>query len=156
AVADSCAEQARCAAIMTTDRYPASSEPLWTGSPGGGHSPAPDRPPAPGGSSGPHYSVSVTHSPSANHLPSTNHSSGAEHSRIRVAYVSADSREHAVSYLMAGVLEQHARSRFEVMGVSLAPAASGSPTRGRVMKACEQLHDVSRLTDRDAAGLLRE
>ncbi len=39
--------------------------------------------------------------------------------RIRLAYVSADFRDHPVAYLIAGLLEQHDRSRFEVFGYSL-------------------------------------
>src|SRR5262249_9325006 len=35
------------------------------------------------------------------------------HDRIRVAYVSADFREHPTSYLMAGVFECHDKSQFE-------------------------------------------
>ena len=36
------------------------------------------------------------------------------HDRIRVAYVSADFREHPVSYLIAGMFECHDKSRFEL------------------------------------------
>src|SRR5262249_5393271 len=35
------------------------------------------------------------------------------HARIRVAYVSADLREHPVAHLIAGMFERHDRSRFE-------------------------------------------
>ena len=35
------------------------------------------------------------------------------HDRIRVAYLSADFREHPVAYLMAGLFEHHDKSRFE-------------------------------------------
>jgi len=36
------------------------------------------------------------------------------HEKIRIAYVSADVREHPIAFLIAGVLEQHDRSRFEL------------------------------------------
>ncbi len=39
--------------------------------------------------------------------------------KIRVAYLSADFREHAMCYLMAGVFEQHDRTEFDIFGVSL-------------------------------------
>ena len=38
--------------------------------------------------------------------------------RLRLAYLSADLRSHAVSILMAGVFSCHDRSRFEVYGIS--------------------------------------
>src|SRR5207302_776661 len=41
------------------------------------------------------------------------------HERIRVAYVSADFGEHPTSYLLAGLIEDHDRSRFKILGVSL-------------------------------------
>ena len=41
------------------------------------------------------------------------------HDRIRVAYVSSDFREHAVSYLAAGMFECHDKSRFEVTAVAI-------------------------------------
>jgi predicted O-linked N-acetylglucosamine transferase (SPINDLY family) len=43
------------------------------------------------------------------------------HDRIRIAYLSADFRDHPVSYLMAGVFEQHDRNRFETIAISFGP-----------------------------------
>ena len=42
-----------------------------------------------------------------------------KHDRIRVAYISSDFREHAVSYLAAGMFECHDKSRFEVTAVAI-------------------------------------
>jgi predicted O-linked N-acetylglucosamine transferase (SPINDLY family) len=42
--------------------------------------------------------------------------------RIRLGYLSADFRSHPVAALMAGVIEQHDRGRFEVIGLSLREA----------------------------------
>src|SRR5215472_13421003 len=39
------------------------------------------------------------------------------HDRIRVAYVSADFRDHPVSILIAGLFAEHDRTRFEVFGI---------------------------------------
>ncbi len=75
--------------------------------------------------------------------------------RIRVAYVSGDFREHATSYLMAGVFEQHDRARFEVIGVSFRPAAT-DPTGLRVSAAFDRFIDVSQMNDREVAMLLRD
>jgi protein O-GlcNAc transferase len=43
------------------------------------------------------------------------------HEKIRVAYVSADLREHAVAMLAAGLFECHDKSRFETIALSLGP-----------------------------------
>jgi predicted O-linked N-acetylglucosamine transferase (SPINDLY family) len=79
----------------------------------------------------------------------------AAHERLRVAYISADFREHPVSYLLVGVLEQHDRKQLEVIGVSLG-AARGGAFEQRVWQAFDRFIDVTQLTDRDAAQMLRE
>ncbi|MBV8752796.1 MAG: tetratricopeptide repeat protein [Hyphomicrobiales bacterium] len=76
------------------------------------------------------------------------------HDRIRVAYVSADFGEHPTSYLLAGLIEHHDRSRFEIVGVSLG-AATASEMRTRVTGAFDRFVDAGRQDDREAAGLLR-
>src|SRR6266850_727305 len=43
------------------------------------------------------------------------------HDRIRVAYISGDFRVHPVSILIAGVLENHDRARFQTIAVSFGP-----------------------------------
>jgi predicted O-linked N-acetylglucosamine transferase (SPINDLY family) len=42
-----------------------------------------------------------------------------DHERVRIAYVSADFRTHAVATLMAGVFEHHDKTQFEVSAISL-------------------------------------
>lgn len=77
------------------------------------------------------------------------------HERIRVAYLSADFREHAVAYLMAGVFEEHDRSRFETIGISFRSEDPGVTGR-RVKAAFDRFEDVSRITDKDVAVMMRE
>jgi protein O-GlcNAc transferase len=77
------------------------------------------------------------------------------HERIRVAYVSADLREHAVSFLLAGVLESHDRNRFETFGISLRPEEA-TPMGQRVKNAFSRFIDVSALGDRGIAELMRD
>jgi predicted O-linked N-acetylglucosamine transferase (SPINDLY family) len=76
------------------------------------------------------------------------------HERIRVAYVSSDLRTHAVSYLLAGVFEQHDRQRFETTAISLRPEESSALGR-RVKGAFNRFVDVSARSDREVAELLR-
>lgn len=78
-----------------------------------------------------------------------------KHDKIRVAYISADFREHPVSYLMAGVFERHDRRRFEVTGISL-QNDDGSPASRRVRAALGNVVDVFAKTDAEIAELLRE
>ena len=76
------------------------------------------------------------------------------HERIRVAYLSADFREHAASVLMAGMFESHDRSRFEISAVSFG-ADDGSPMRKRMTAAFEHFIDARELGDDAIADLLR-
>lgn len=78
-----------------------------------------------------------------------------DHQKIRLAYVSADYREHPVSMLMAGLFETHDRTRFEVIGVSLRPPDT-SALGERVRKAFDNFVDVSARSDLEAASLMRE
>ncbi|MDB5598810.1 MAG: putative O-linked N-acetylglucosamine transferase, family [Xanthobacteraceae bacterium] len=75
-------------------------------------------------------------------------------SRLRVAYVSPDFRVHPVAYLIAELLERHDRDRFEIIGISLGPP-DGSDIRERVVKACDQFHDMSARSDDDVVDLSR-
>lgn len=70
--------------------------------------------------------------------------------RIRIGYLSADFHDHATSYLMVGVLEHHDRKQFEVYAYSYGPDHR-SPMRSRVRKSFDVFHDVSKLTDEQAA-----
>jgi protein O-GlcNAc transferase len=74
---------------------------------------------------------------------------------IRVAYVSADFRQHPVSQLMAGIFEQHDRHSVETIGVSLRPP-DGSPLGERVRKAFDRFVDVSADSDAAAAAMMRD
>jgi predicted O-linked N-acetylglucosamine transferase (SPINDLY family) len=73
--------------------------------------------------------------------------------RIRIAYMSADFRMHAMSYLISELFKLHDRSRFEVHGVSLG-ADDASPVRARVIDSLDQFHDVAAASDGDAAALI--
>jgi protein O-GlcNAc transferase len=80
---------------------------------------------------------------------------GAGESRpLRVAYVSADFREHPVAHLLTGVLERHDRARVSVVGVSLAPAQD-SRQGHRMRAACDEMIDAWGMADAEVAALLR-
>jgi protein O-GlcNAc transferase len=75
--------------------------------------------------------------------------------RIRLAYLSADFRDHAVAFLIAGLLERHDRSRFEVFGYSLTGETAG-PLAERVRGAFEHFSVVKDLGKAEVARQLRE
>ena len=76
------------------------------------------------------------------------------HDKIRIAYVSADFREHPVSHLMVEVFEQHNSDKFEWIAISLQPHDE-SPISHRVRSAFAQFIDVSRMSDLEVAHLMR-
>lgn len=77
------------------------------------------------------------------------------HERIRIAYISADFREHAVARLIAELIELHDRRRFEIIGVSLG-SATPSPMRDRLQRSFDRFLDASPHHDRNVAETLRQ
>ena len=77
------------------------------------------------------------------------------HDRIRVAYVSADLRQHAVSCLIAGLFECHDKSRFEITAISIGPD-DGSEMRQRLKGSFEHFIDANALSDAEIASHIRE
>lgn len=78
-----------------------------------------------------------------------------QHDRIRVAYVSADFRPHAVSYLTAAMFECHDKSRFEVTAISTGPD-DRSELRQRLQGSFERFIDASGSRDDEIASRIRE
>jgi predicted O-linked N-acetylglucosamine transferase (SPINDLY family) len=78
-----------------------------------------------------------------------------DHDRIRVAYLSGDFGEHAVSTLLAGVFEQHDRKRFETTAVSFERHAP-SEMFARVKTSFDRFVDVATQSDHEVARLIRD
>jgi protein O-GlcNAc transferase len=76
------------------------------------------------------------------------------HDRIRVAYLSADFRNHATAQLTVGLFEHHDKSRFEVTGISIG-TTDGSPVRRRLESAFEHFVDVKDKNEAEIANLIR-
>ncbi|OGB34777.1 MAG: acetylglucosamine transferase [Burkholderiales bacterium RIFCSPLOWO2_12_FULL_61_40] len=76
------------------------------------------------------------------------------HQKIRLAYVSPDLREHPVGHLMAGVFEQHDKSRFETIAISLG-IDDQSRLRARMLKAFDQFIDARDMSSVQIAQLMR-
>jgi protein O-GlcNAc transferase len=77
------------------------------------------------------------------------------HEKIRIAYLSGDFRNHAVSQLLTGVIEAHDRSKFEIIGISFGQD-DDSALRTRLKKSFDRFVDADRMSDGDIAQLLRE
>lgn len=73
---------------------------------------------------------------------------------IRVGYLSANFREHAVARLAVGVIEGHHRPAFEVVGYSTA-YDDGSALRRRLEGAFDRFVDLTGVDDRRAAEIIR-
>ena len=75
--------------------------------------------------------------------------------RIRIGYFSADFKEHPVAYLIAKVIEQHDRDKFEIFGYSL--KANKEDVLGKRLKeSFDFFNDVSEMSDKDVALLSRQ
>jgi protein O-GlcNAc transferase len=76
------------------------------------------------------------------------------HDRIRVGYFSADFHDHATMHLLAGMLESHDRSRFEICAYSFGPDRQDH-MRARAIAAVDSFHDIRGMDDLTAAMFAR-
>lgn len=77
------------------------------------------------------------------------------HRRIRLAYLSADFRQHPSSQLAVHLWETHDRERFEVTAISFGPD-TGDPMRRRLERAFDHFLDVRAQNDAAIAAMMRE
>lgn len=75
--------------------------------------------------------------------------------RIRIGYLSADFRQHPVSFLMAEVFELHDRDRFHVTAYSYGPD-DGSPMRKRLEQSFDRFVDLRDASYEAAARRIRD
>jgi len=75
--------------------------------------------------------------------------------KIRIGYLSGDLGEHAVSYLLAGVLERHDRARFETFAFAWGRRSDGA-IRRRLERAFTRFVAVDELDDAAVVRLARE
>lgn len=78
-----------------------------------------------------------------------------KHDKIRVAYVSSDFRQHAIGFLVVGMIESHDKSRFEISAISTWPG-DGSQTGNRLAQSFDAFIDASALSDQDVALWVRK
>jgi len=78
-----------------------------------------------------------------------------QHDRIRLAYLSADFREHATGFLTAELFERHDRRRFELFAISWGPD-DGSSLRRRLERSFDRFIDVRDIPDPEVAREMRD
>ena len=76
------------------------------------------------------------------------------HKRLRIGYLSSDFCTHAVSILIAELLELHDRTRVEVYGFCWS-REDGSPLRARVVAAMDHHIKIGAMSDEQAAQCIR-
>ncbi|MDQ0357650.1 putative O-linked N-acetylglucosamine transferase (SPINDLY family) [Rhodoplanes tepidamans] len=76
------------------------------------------------------------------------------HERIRLAYLSADLRDHPTAHLTAGLFEHHDTSRFETTAIVWGDR-SGSAIARRIDAAFDHVVDIGAMSDAEAADLVR-
>jgi predicted O-linked N-acetylglucosamine transferase (SPINDLY family) len=74
--------------------------------------------------------------------------------KLRVGYVSADFREQATAYLMAGLYEHHDQGKFEIVAFDNG-GSDASPMRARLEKAIPRIVDITGMSDDEAANAVR-
>ncbi len=77
-----------------------------------------------------------------------------EHNRLRIGYVSSDFGDHPVTHLLAGMLERHDRTKFEIFAFSLGKDAGR--WRERVIAGVDHFIDVSDMRDADIVMQMRD
>ena len=78
-----------------------------------------------------------------------------KNTKIRIGYVSGEFREQATSFLMTGLFELHDKNRFELFAFDNGWDDS-SEIRGRINRAFDEIVDVTRLGDSEAAAAIRQ
>jgi predicted O-linked N-acetylglucosamine transferase (SPINDLY family) len=78
-----------------------------------------------------------------------------QNSKIKVAYFSADFKDHPVAYLTAELFELHDREHFEIYAFSTRKSEP-SPIKTRLINAFDHFIEVDEKSDKEVALLARE
>ncbi|MCV0370485.1 tetratricopeptide repeat protein [Filomicrobium sp.] len=97
----------------------------------------------------------ASHTLTSTTVPRTTSARRANTGKIRLAYVSADFREHATAYLISELIELHDREKFEVVGISYGPIEK-TPMRQRMETAFDKFVDVSNLSSPQIAHAMKQ
>lgn len=73
-----------------------------------------------------------------------------ERTRLRIGYLCSDFRNHATAHLIAGMIEQHDRTRFEIIALSLGPDDK-SAIRRRLVAAFDRFEELRNRSSEEIA-----
>lgn len=90
--------------------------------------------------------------PAQNRLPKL--SAYHAHKKLKIAYFSADFRNHAVAILTAELFKKHDRSKFEIIAIAFGPDVKDE-MRTRLEASFDKYIDIRKLSDIEAAMLIR-
>lgn len=76
-----------------------------------------------------------------------------QHTKLRIAYVSADLREHAVGFLLPAFFEGHDRQRYELYAYDYTKEEN-TLTRQQLKAMFQEVRSIHALSDRQAAQLI--
>jgi len=76
--------------------------------------------------------------------------------KIHIGYISPDFGDHPVSYLTAGLFEQHNREDFEVIGISLRSKGMESEYGRRIMNSFDRFYEVHNQNNEQLLSFMRE
>jgi predicted O-linked N-acetylglucosamine transferase (SPINDLY family) len=79
----------------------------------------------------------------------------ATRDKLRIAYLSNDFHDHATSRLLIETFEAHDRKRFEVHAFSFG-GADGGTMRRLIRNSLDVFHDITELSDNDAARAVHD
>ena len=75
--------------------------------------------------------------------------------KIRIGYYSADFREHAMSYLLANLFEQHDKSKFELIAFSFG-SEKNDEIKNRISNSFDKFVDVNSKSDKEIYKLSKD
>ena len=78
-----------------------------------------------------------------------------KHDKIRVAYVSSDFRQHAIGFLVVGIMNLTTNRDLRFLRISTWPG-DGSQTRNRLVQSFDAFIDASAFSDQDVALWVRK
>lgn len=76
--------------------------------------------------------------------------------KIKIAYVSPDFSEHAVSHLTTELFASHSKKKFETYAFSLVPCDQTSDLRAKLIKSFDHFIEVKSTSDAEVAKLIRD
>ena len=89
-------------------------------------------------------------------IPNTSLIPNYQNQKVKIAYYSADFRNHPTSYLMSRLFKLHNRDQFEIYAFSLLNGGENDAMRKELIPYFDHFLDVENLSDQEIVALSRE